>query len=206
MTHRIFPVLTCILASFAAHANAENCQELSKTLSAGWQQDVPCYCKSKELKRVRITLPKGLALQAVCALRGSDGKFINLARQSIDMDRYDSAGNSFYGEFYLSGVLSFPGSIQIEPGNSGDLWFTPAVGIADAASPFGGRFHEFKIVTESNYKKFRVTPAMLQSECLKAKASVEFDGFLISLGETDDAGAYPNKVKVFRVGQYRACK
>jgi len=205
MNYLNLPTLVCALAAVANSADAQTCPQLSKTLSEGWQRDVPCYCKAEELARVRVKLPKGLKLHAVCALRSSDGRFVNLTHQSVDMNRYDKTGNTLDGEFYLSGALSLSGSIRVEPGNSGDLWFTPDVKLGDSASPFGSQLSEFKLDAESHYRDFKVTPAMLQLGCSQAKASAIFNGLLVSLGETDFNGAHARKARVLKVGNYHTC-
>ena len=202
---RVAAVLVGLTAVLVAPADAESCAQLAKTLSAGWQRDVPCHCRADELARVKLALPKGLTLDAVCALRKADGTFVDLRRQSADLTRYDAAGNSYDGEFHLSGTLSMSGTIRVEPGNSGELWFTPAARLVDPRTPFGGQFQEFKIAAEKDYRKFGVTPALLERPCSWTRASVEFRGFRVSIGETDDTGAYPKNVRVLRVGRFKAC-
>ena len=206
MHQLILAALLCTFFPIAAEANAQTCKQLSAQLSARSQRDVPCFCQRAELARVKVALPKGVALHAVCGLQGTDGRSVNLGRERVDMNRFGATGDSFDGEFYLSGTLALSGSIRVEPGNSGELWFTPSASIAEPNSPFGGQLGQFKIASESDYKKFGVSRDLLSRPCSYAQASVEFKGFRVSLGQTDDTGAYPLEVRVKRVGQYRSCE
>ena len=187
-----------------SNSGAHSCQERAKQLEQTSGSTVICHC-GVELRRIFATLPRGLELTAACLLRKSDGSAVDLQRESISLDKYDSQGNYFDGVFYLSGTLTLSGTVRVEPGNSGDLWLDFGAALASGESVFARGMRTMKIENEENYSKFHVTSKLLQKECSKATTTVVLRGFRIVLEDTDWAGTYPEQIDVRTIGQYKTC-
>lgn len=197
--------LVLLFTLVSTRAIGSSCDERAKKLSGLWMHEVACYCSANELARVHLSLPSGLYLEAVCGLHNAKGESIDLRKHSINMDEYDSTGNSFDGEFHLKGSLVVSGVIRVEPGDAGDLWFTPDRPIGNRETPFGNELQVFKFVDEASSKKFQVTKKMRSAKCLEAPAKVRFRDILVSRGESDSNGTYPKEVTVLHLGPYRPC-
>jgi hypothetical protein len=194
------------LAALLAHSVAlsQTCEPRARQLSEQWQRKVTCNC-GPALSRLTVTLPKGLSVSAACGLRKSTAsRDIDLTKESLNMDGYDPSGDYPSGILYLSGMTTLSGSVRVEPGNSGELWFRADLPITNSRTVFALLLQEFKI-EEKDYGKFGVTVDLLAKECSIAKAKARFQDFRVVLGETDEAGVYPLSVKVLQLKTFKKC-
>jgi hypothetical protein len=195
---------TLVLLSIHSAPQAQSCTDRARKLSAQWERQISCYC-DRDLSRLVASLPKGLSLVAACGLHDAGGRMLDPRRESVNMDRHDASASMPDGVFYVSGDLTLSGSISVEPGNSGEVWFRPDVPLVQGRRAFSEAFQELKIENETDYVKLQVTKALLAKECSMAKATVTFSGFRVHRGQTDEAGTYPSKMKVLRLGKYTSC-
>jgi hypothetical protein len=198
----VFVVLTLLVTQ----ANASECQSRSALLTQHYGRPVVCHCGA-ELANVDVTLPKALALTRACNLRFPDGRSPDIRRERISLDRYDSAGNTLDGEFFLKGELRLTGYVRYEPSDGGDLWFRPSVPVLKQQTAFEPNFRFFALRQESAYSKFRLSKHVrAKSLCSQAKAEVVFRGFEVLVNDSCEAGVSPVNIEVKSVSGFSSCK
>ncbi|WP_301102422.1 hypothetical protein [Propionivibrio sp.] len=194
----IMMLLLLAAISSEARSTAEKCVALSNELSERWERPVPCYC-GNELSNLEVTPPRGLRLSAVCGLRDSSDRWIDLEKEKASLDHYDRYGGMPDGEIYLSGQIKLTGSAGMEPSDSGDLSFAIECDMPPEPA-FLRRFCEFKLGSDADYKKLG-GPKPSDEEgmkCWSANVTLKIVDPIVSLGETDSAGTYPRNIVVLR--------
>ncbi|MFL6604004.1 MAG: hypothetical protein ACJ8R9_22115 [Steroidobacteraceae bacterium] len=157
------------------------------------------------MKNLKVVLPVGTKLVGACSLRRLNGQRIDLSKGAISLDEYDEQGNLPFGEIFLAGKLEISGTVSVEPGPAGDVWFVPKWGFSRKRSPFSVEMAEFKFETETENVAFRVDERLRSRECSIATAKIRVRGFRIEIGESDEAGTYPLRTEVLEISPYKDC-
>lgn len=149
----------------------------------------------------------------------SPRKLIDLSKEKASLDRYKN-GTIPFGTIYLSGEITVTGKITFDPGPAGDIWFYPEWEFSQLGTAFSKEVSNFKFLDENQAAAFKVDESLLKVDlkvdeegyvkvvevCVVAPAKIRISGLRVSIGGTDEAGAYPVNTKVLHVGEYRSCK
>lgn len=197
---RLATAVLLLLAAIGAEANPKGnkCATLSAELSKSWERPVPCYC-GNELSNLEVTPPRGLRVEAVCGLRDTSDRWIDLAKKKASLDYYDKDGGMPYGEIYLSGQIILTGLAGMEPSNSGDLSFATKCDMPQEPA-FLRKFCEFKLGSDADYKKLSGPKPTYDKEfkCWRENVTLKIIDPMVSLGETDSSGTYPRNIVVLK--------
>lgn len=193
-----------------AHANSSECKELSAKLSQNWGWDVPvqCYC-GRELANLEITPPAETKVKAVCGLRDTGGRLINLVKEKASLDRYVD-GNLPQGSLYLSGQITYSGVVSFEPGNAGDLWFNTGVTGQPRTPVFRHEFfEEIKLGSASDYRKLGMSNPYSEGKpykCWSKKVTLKIVDPVVHLSDTDFGGTYATDIVVLKMSASKEFK
>jgi hypothetical protein len=164
-----------------------------------------CSCGSS-LRNVVATLNNNFRLGAVCDLRwvGADGaQPINLRISKVSLDSYTN-GNLPFGQILLVGHSTLEGTLTYEPGNSGELWFEPrGHPISGSGTAFSRVMSQLKLARAYAPAEFHV-PISLRKSCWTATATIQINDVWVTIGESDEAGAYPAQYRVISVVNHKA--
>lgn len=199
-------VMSLLSTSLFAHAS-DLCRALP--LQPQYSTDVPpkagCSCGSS-LKNVVLTLNKNFKIGAVCDLRwvgGASNQPIDLRMGTVALDSYTD-GNLPFGQILLMGLSTLKGGLTYNPGNAGDLWFEPeGHPIAVPGTAFSSTVGQLKLARPYTPAEFHV-PKALRNSCWSAKATISVTNIWVTLGETDEAGAYPAQYRVISVINHKS--
>lgn len=206
-----FLTLGVVLFATPVFAEINRCEKISKSLSERWGPDVACQC-GPELSNLEVTVPIGTHLEAVCGLRGNNGKLIDLRKTKATLDKYDSSGSyPSDGVIYISGELVLTGLVVVEPSNCCTMSFRPKLLNVPRESVFS--VPKQSVFTENyltgirmdvDYDKFRA-PDPTYVECLTANATIKIRGLEVRLIGNDEGGTYPRDLDVLKVSAFKKC-
>ena len=164
-----------------------------------------CYC-GPSLKNVIVTLKKNYRIGAVCGLRwrGLDSDLpIDLKINLTSLDN-STDGKLPLGQILLLGHSTLTGSLTYSPGNAGDLWFKPkGHPIAVPGTAFSKEVSQLKLARPYNPADFHV-PRVLGDSCWSAKATVSVSNIWVTIGDNDEAGAYPAQYRVISIVNHKS--
>ncbi|HZX31073.1 MAG TPA: hypothetical protein VFF03_06955 [Rhodocyclaceae bacterium] len=196
-----------VLAIPAVDASA--CDAWVRKLHRPAEKEAVCYCSENELQQVKAAHPKSVTLQVVCDLTNTEGRLIDLKRQSVVMDRDDEIGNGvLLGSFFFKGSLVLSGTVQVLPDSeagAGFLLFNADPSIENSGSFFGRSLRAFKMYKPEHYKSLGVTAKMRSGKCLSAPATLRLEDPVVVMAETDVEGTYPSRISALHVGRYKPC-
>lgn len=199
-------VVGLLSSSLLAHAS-DLCPVLP--LQPQYSTDIPpkegCSCGSS-LKNVVVTLNKNFKIGAVCDLRwsGTDSdRPIDLKASTTSLDSYTD-GNLPFGQILLLGHSTLKGNLTYEPGNAGDLWFEPqGHPIAASGTAFSKEVDRLKLARPYAPAEFHV-PRTLRNSCWSATATISVTNIWVTIGGSDEAGAYPAQYRVISVVNHKS--
>lgn len=166
-----------------------------------------CACQ-ENLKNVKITIPQNMKLVAACDVRSSDSLVqIDLKKTKVDFDKYVD-GNYPYGSIFLSGKVILNGTVRYQYNdntNNLDIY----VSWPTSGSVFLKEISRLKI-EDDKVELFGVTDEKLAVSkeippCITAEVTIEFDGLKVLFGGSDEAGTYPQDIKILNITNYQAC-
>jgi hypothetical protein len=206
--HILFPALFASL-TWSANAAPTSCEAYVRSRDPGvglLEHDV-CYCGS-QLANLTVTVPPGLRVEAVCALRisgAAESRPVDLTREQVSLDSYTDGGYP-QGLIYLSGTMESPlvGTVHAEEEAAGALWFGSKV---DRRGPVFQEYHlrELQLGSDEDYEKLGAPrPDALQGECREAEATLSIRDPVVLLGETDEAGTSAD-FDVVGISAFRPC-
>ncbi|MCL2525346.1 MAG: hypothetical protein FWF20_11145 [Betaproteobacteria bacterium] len=197
MKHFMIAALMLLVAIGAgAHSEENKCS----TLSAEWS--VPCYC-GDELSNLEITLPRGLRVDAVCGLSGSQG-WIDLHKEKASLDHYDEHGNMPQGYIYLSGQITLTGSISMGPNSEYPSFRTSYCNMPQAPA-FLREFCDFRfdshaVNSDTIYKKLGRPRSFHEKEmqCWSEEVTLRIIDPFVILEDSCKGGTYPGNIVVLK--------
>lgn len=196
--------LLLLVLSTSAHAQPRPCPALSRVEKDG-QGVSTCRCGTG-LKNLTLTPPKGLELRAACHLREGEG-FVDIPKsQSVNLDQYDSRGNSPIGNYYFRGRMRISGVLRFEPSDGGELFFWPAQPVEMPDSTIEPSFRMLTLIPQGRYATFSVTKSIRAMDCAEARAEIVIHEVRVIVNDSDEAGAYPTKLDLLRISPYKPCK
>ena len=166
-----------------------------------------CEC-GLNLRNVSLTLRKPFQLRAACNLYwfGANGRVtIDLSHEKVSYDKFDKNGALPFGQLLLAGKTKLRGTLMFYPGDAGQWWFYLAdpIGQRDpAASLLGG----LKLWKEHGFEEFRVPVQLRGAECWSAAATIEVHDIWLTVGDTDESGAYPSRYRIQNISKHQLCK
>lgn len=165
-----------------------------------------CRC-GKELRNVTVTPPKGLELPAACSLRQweTDGYREIPKSRPVNLDSYDSRGNSLDGRYYFSGHLRLKGILRFEPSDGGELFFYPTAPVTMPKSALEPSFRRLKMIPNGQYTTYSIDQRIRTLECAEALAEIVVKEVYVIVDDSEEAGAYPTVVELVRVSPYKPC-
>ncbi len=203
------PVSILLALVTVSARSAPTCEEYvrSRDPDVGLLEQDVCYCGS-QLANLEVTLPPGLRVEAVCALRFdtlSGPHPIDLTREKVSLDSYTNGGYP-EGLVYLSGSMSAPltGTVRAEEGDAGSLWFSAN---SNRRGPVFSEQHltGLKLGSDDDYSKLGAPkPESVGGECREAEATLKIHDPVVLLGQTDEAGTR-GQFDVIRVSAYTVC-
>lgn len=202
-----FIVVVSLLTTSLLASASDQCPALPLQLQ--YSTDIPpqegCSCGSA-LKNVVVTLNKSFKIGAACNLRwrGPDGdQSIDLKVDTASLDNY-TGGNLPLGQILLRGHSTLTGSLTYNPGDAGDLWFEPeGYPIAVSGTAFSKEVGQLKLARPYTPAEFQV-PRALRDSCWSATATISVKDVWVTIGESDEAGAYPAHYRVISVVNHKS--
>ena len=165
------------------------------------------------MKNLDVTISKSFSVRAACNLRWPQREggsaVIELRTTRVSLDQYTDGWLPF-GEILLSGSATLTGVLTYEPGDAGDLWFSPDELVAAKETAFGVEVRQLKLSRaylfgDYSPDEFSVPAALRQSSCWSAQATIRVEDIWVLLGDSDSSGAYPVKYTVISTTAHRAC-
>ncbi len=207
MIHAI--VLSALLLlgpCFSAYAQEIKCPTASRDEMIG-NDSSTCRCGT-DLGNVTLTPPRGLKLKAACRLRiWQTDRFVEIPKsRPVNLDRYDSRGNSNDGDYYFYGHLRIAGVIRFQPSDGGEVFFLPSAPVEMPKSTIEPSFRIFTLVPEGPASKYSIDKRVRAMECAEAQAEIVVREVLVIVNDSEAAGAYPIGIDLLRISPYKPCK
>lgn len=170
---------------------------------------VGCVC-GKKLRNASVPLTKSFRLKAACDLRWAGfgeqpDKAIDLSKEHVSFEDYKD-GYTPYGELLLIGTATLRGTLMHEEGPAGEWWFYPEGKPISPRGPLERVFSSLKLTREHSQQEFHTPRSLQKANCWEANAIVGISNIWLTIGETDEAGAYPVKYIIMSVSNHRLCK
>ena len=206
MIHAI--VLSALLLlgpCFSAYAQEIKCPTASRDEMIG-NDSSTCRCGT-DLGNVTLTPPRGLKLKAACRLRiWQTDRFVEIPKsRPVNLDRYDSRGNSNDGDYYFYGHLRIAGVIRFQPSDGGEVFFLPSAPVEMPKSTIEPSFRIFTLVPEGPASKYSIDKRVRAMECAEAQAEIVVREVLVIVNDSEAAGAYPIGIDLLRISPYKPC-
>lgn len=201
MQKKITIIVTSVIFNSYALGNENRCPTWPT-----YYVDELCNC-GEHLNNLEITVPTDMKIMSACLYdpRSSPRRSIDLSKEKASLDRYTN-GNIPHGTIYLSGELTIDGDVFVDEGPAAVFWFYPKWDFSQSDTPFSKEISSFKFLDEGVAATFKIDKSLVVKGCSIAQAKIQISGLRVSIGDTDEAGAYPVKAKVLHVGEYRPCK
>jgi hypothetical protein len=169
-----------------------------------------CVCGAP-LRNLDVTLSSGFEVLAACNLwRPQRESYADLLTERVSLD--DTVNGWYlFGQILLRGSATLSGYVTYQPGDSGELWFSPSGEVvAPRGTAFGRAVAELKLsraylLASYSPDELDVPPDLRESACWTAQATIRVDDIWVLLGESDSDGAYPVKYTVVSVKDLRQC-
>lgn len=168
-----------------------------------------CICGTK-LGNILAPLTKPFSLKAACNLRWMEAgdkpeQEIDLLKEQLSFERYKE-GYIPRGQLLLIGTATLSGTLLYEEGPAGEWWFHPKGNPISSRGPLKSVFATLKLTGEHSFQEFRVPRSLQKANCWEANAILKISNIWLTLGETDEAGAYPAMYSVTSISNHRRCK
>ena len=156
----VTPMRSALILLLALSSSAPDQESQCPTLTRA-ENDVEglssCRC-GKELRNVTVTPPKGLELRAACSLWRweTDGSSEIPKSRPVNLDSYDSVGNSLNGRYYFGGHLRLKGLLRFEPSDGGELFFYPTAPVTMPKSALEPSFRSFTLIPNGRYTTYSI--------------------------------------------------
>ena len=202
-----FVVALSLLATPLPSSASDICPALP--LQPQYSADVPpregCACGSV-LKNLIVTLNKTFKIGAACNLRWmrpDNHRTIDLKVNTASLDDYTD-GDLPRGQILLTGNSTLTGRLTYNLGVAGDLRFAPEGNpIAASGTAFSRVVGELKLARPYSPAEFEV-PGSFEDSCWSATATINVKDIWVTIGDSDEAGAYPAQYRLVSVINHKA--
>ena len=214
--HAFLAFALCLLPALAVSGPSNDGTPSCGTVPPRPQYSTPdtstvgCVCGEK-LRNASVPLTKSFRLKAVCNLRWAGfgerpDKTIDLTKEHVSFEDYREDGYIPYGELLLIGTATLRGTLMHEEGPAGEWWFYPEDKPISPRGPLERAFSSLKLTREHSQQEFHAPRSLRKENCWEADAIVKISNIWLTIGETDEAGAYPVKYSITSVSNHRRCK
>lgn len=178
-------LLAAVLSCSAAHSAVATETTCRATGYLADEDLMRCTC-GNGVARLPISAPLGMKLVASCGQRYESGEW--------------------HGGFYFAGSHVQSGTVTRE---FNEVFGDTLSFSAEKSEPYQQFLSEVQHLKFWDdpiaIKKFRAPRPTQRNSCWSARAKIEVRVLYILTGGTDEAGSYPRKYRVLRVGKYRQC-